>query len=79
MGDRITVPNEGEEPRAEWICDRVKVTHLPDDPQGILRISLGYAAGGPDDEPDTYCVFRGDQAACIDLLQRAVDAMEGGP
>ena len=36
-----TAGKEGEEPLAEWKHKGVSVRHMPDDEQGILRISIG--------------------------------------
>lgn len=57
-----------------WDENGVRVEHLPDDRQGILRISIG----GGDHLPikGDYCNFRGDQSQCIKLLERALAAMK---
>ena len=57
----------------EWEHDSIRVQMLPDDPQGVLRISIG---GHPDFERSEYCNFRGDQARCIRLLERCLAAMK---
>jgi hypothetical protein len=74
---RITGGNKGEKPLAEWQFKTVHVRHMPEDEHGILRISIG----GGDDTPIqlNYCVFRGSRGHCIDLLRKALKAMEAGP
>jgi hypothetical protein len=57
----------------EWQHCGVRVQMLPDDEQGVLRISIG---GHPDHKPSEYCNFRGDQGRCISLLQRCLAAMQ---
>lgn len=57
----------------EWMHDGIRVQMLPDDPQGVLRISIG---GHPDFERSEYCNFRGDQGKCIALLERCLTAMK---
>lgn len=57
----------------EWTHDGLRVQMLPDDPQGVLRIS----AGGHDEiKPSEYCNFRGDQGKCIALLEKCLAAMK---
>lgn len=72
----ITGGNEGDEPLAVWDFANVQCKHLPDDEQGILRISIG---GGQTPVPLNYCVIRGDLGQCIDLLSRALDALRAAP
>ncbi len=69
----ITAGTEGEEPLAEWKHKGVGVRHMPDDEQGILRISIG---GGDTPVPLNYCVFRGSVGPCIDLLEKAIAALK---
>ena len=57
----------------QWEWDRIRVQMLPNDPQDVLRISIG---GHPDINPSEYCNFRGDQAACIRLMERCLEAMK---
>ena len=64
----------GEEPLAAYKASNgVHVRLMPDDPQGILRISIG----GGDKLPVTmnYCTVRGDIWQCIELLEKAVAAL----
>jgi hypothetical protein len=73
----ITGGKEGEESIAEWKARGVHVRQLPDDEQGILRISIG---GSQDTSfPLNYLVFRGKQSACIELLREALIALQKGP
>jgi len=49
----------------------IRITKQPDDPHGILRISLG---GIP--EIGYYCVYRGTKEQVIDCLGKALIAMK---
>ena len=61
----------------EWKRKGIHVRELPPDEHGILRISIG---GGPDTPTAVdYCVFRGSHGKCVDLLRRALIAMQEGP
>lgn len=73
---KITGGTEGEPVIAEWKNDGVTVRQLPPDEHGILRISVG---GGETPVPLNYLVFRGDQGKCVDLLRKALMALEHGP
>lgn len=66
----ITCGVPGESVLGEWEAEGIDVMRRPHDPQNILRISV---AGM------NYCVFRGNRAACIDLLERAAKAMKQKP
>jgi len=71
---KITGGAEGEQSLAEWEHSGVVVRHLPPDEHNILRISIG---GGRDTPVElNYCVFRGNRGSCIDLLRKALKAME---
>lgn len=72
----ITGGADGEPIIAQWKAFDVGVRHLPDDEHGILRISIG---GGETPLPLNYCVFRGNHQACIELLRKALKALEQGP
>ena len=72
----ITAGKEGEEPLATWNAHNVQCQHLPDDEQGVLRISIG---GGRTPVPMNYCVIRGDLGQCIELLERAIVALREAP
>ena len=69
----ITAGKEGEAPIAEWKFNGVSVRRLPRDEQDIIRISIG---GGETPVSLNYCVFRGDHGACVDLLRKALAALE---
>ena len=73
---QITAGKEGEEAIEEWQRHGVHVRHLPNDEQGILRISIG---GGETPVPLNYLVFRGNHSACVDLLRQALRALQDGP
>lgn len=75
-GSQITGGKPGESPLAEWEANGVGVRQLPPDEHGILRISIG---GGETPVPLNYLVFRGDHGACVDLLRKALVALELGP
>lgn len=70
---KITAGAEGETPLAEWDHNGIRVTHMPPDEQGILRISIG---GGVIQCPFKYATFRGDRGLCISLLKQAIAALE---
>lgn len=71
---KITGGDEGEQPLAEWEYKGVACRHMPPDEHGILRISIG---GGTETPVEVnYCVFRGNRGHCIDLLRKALKAME---
>lgn len=66
----------GESVLSEWKANGVGVRQMPPDEHGVLRILVG---GGETPIPLNYCVFRGDHSACIDLLRKALTALEAGP
>lgn len=62
----------------EWeAANGVHIRQMPDDPQGILRISIG----GGDHLPVVvnYCTFRGGRKRCVELLRKALAALHDGP
>ena len=73
----ITVGSDKEKPLAGWEHGGIQVRHLPDDEQGILRISIG----GGDHTPVVlnYCTIRGSVGECIKLLERAIEALRAAP
>ena len=74
---QITAGRPDEAVIAHWSRDKVSVTQLPDDEHGILRVSIG---GGQDLPFEcNYLTFRGDYDKCVDLLRKALSALEGGP
>lgn len=72
----ITGGKVGEQPLDGWKSNKFHVQQMPDDEQGILRISIG---GGITIEQLNYLVFRGDRLACLNLLRTAVKALEKRP
>lgn len=66
----ITAGAPGETPIREWSKGVMEIKKMPDDPQGVLRISVGGGVGFD------YCVFRGSQDACRTLLKQAWQALE---
>lgn len=73
----VTAGYDDELELARWKSNGIEVVHRPDDPQGILRISIG----GGDDLPVRldYCTIRGSVGKCIDLLERAARALRDAP
>lgn len=74
----ITGGEPHEKELGSWKASNgVHCRHMPDDPQGILRIS----AGGGEDLPVTmnYVVVRGKIGQCIDLLEKALVALRECP
>jgi hypothetical protein len=57
----------------EWHHDGIRIQMLPDDPHGMLRVSIG---GHPTIERSEYCNFRGDQGKAIALLERCLSGMK---
>lgn len=72
----ITGGKEDEPVLNEWKRKGVHVRQLPDDEHGILRISVG---GGETPVPLNYLVFRGNHTRCVDLLRKALIALQEGP
>ncbi len=72
----ITAGKEGEVELASWRHKRFHVRHMPNDEQGILRISCG---GGETPLPMNYLVFRGSVGRCIQLLEGALAAIKKAP
>lgn len=73
----ITGGYEGEEPLQEYqAANEVHVRRLPPDPHGLIRISVG----GGDNLPIrcNYLVFRGNPKQAIQLLRKALTALEEG-
>lgn len=75
---QITAGKEGEESLAEWKAKGVFCRHMPDDEQGILRISVGGCGEGAPIEMN-YCTIRGGVGACIQLLEKAIRALKQAP
>jgi hypothetical protein len=73
----ITGGKDDEQVLNEWKRRGVHVRELPRDEHGILRISIG---GGSDTPVElNYCVFRGAHHKCVDLLRKALMALQEGP
>lgn len=78
QASQITLGKPGEEPLARWKASNgVYVTHMPNDEQGILRISCG----GGDNLPVrvNYVTIRGSLGECIELLKKAIAALRECP
>lgn len=73
---QITSGRDGEEAIESYDFKSVHVKKLPDDPDGVLRISIG--GGKTIEGPINYCVYRGNKDRCISALKRALLAMERG-
>ena len=72
----ITAGKPGEKALAEWEHEGLLVRHMPDDEQGILRISIG---GGVSWAQLEYCVYRGDTTRCAYMLEQAAKALRNKP
>lgn len=71
--NRITAGKPGETPLQEARCGAFHIRQMPDDPDSLLRISIGSVPvieGG-------YFVFRGHPNLVHELLSEALDALEG--
>lgn len=76
-GGVIAGGEPGEPVLQRWELDGMQCVVRPNDPQGILRISIG---GGPELPGGMgYCTIRGDKQQCIELLTRALQALQAGP
>lgn len=73
----ITAGKEGEKELASWKAHGMNVCVRPDDPHGILRISVG--GGDKTPVPLNYCTVRGNIGDCINLLERAIRALKASP
>lgn len=74
----IAAGEKDEQELSSWkASNSVHCRHLPDDPQGILRLSIG----GGEHLPVTmnYVVVRGKIGQCIDLLEKALVALRECP
>jgi hypothetical protein len=74
----ITAGEDNEQELASWKASNgVHCRHLPDDSQGILRLSIG----GGEHLPVTlnYVVVRGKIGECIELLEKALVALRECP
>jgi hypothetical protein len=74
----IAAGEKDEQELGSWkASNSVHCRHLPDDPQGILRLSIG----GGEHLPVTmnYVVVRGKIGKCIELLEKALVALRECP
>ena len=67
--NEITAGSVGEEVLLEGQAKNLLVHRLPDDPDGVLRISVGSLG------ERGYCVFRGEPNEVDRLLSRAINAL----
>ena len=67
--NEITAGKVGEEVLYDGMHKGVLVRRLPDDPDGVLRISVGEYGG------QAYLVFRGNMQSVDALLSRALKAL----
>ena len=74
---QITTGKDSEEALAKWKYKGVFVTHMPDDEQGILRISAGGGTNTPVNL--NYCTIRGSVGQCIQLLENVIEALKKSP
>lgn len=73
---QITTGKPGEDVVQQFESGGVQCVQLPDDEQGILRISIGGGDHLPTSRPMNYCNFRGDAGMCIALLEKCLNAMK---
>lgn len=74
----IAAGSRNERPGATWRASNgMHCQIMPDDPQGILRVSVGGGPGLPV-EVD-YTTIRGDVGKCIALLEKAIAALKECP
>lgn len=74
----IAAGEKDERELCSWkASNSVHCRHLPDDPQGILQLSIG----GGEHLPVTmnYVVVRGKIGQCIELLEKALVALRECP
>lgn len=72
---QITSGKRGEQALAKYDAQGVHVVKMPDDEQGILRISIG---GGIPNVNVNYCTYRGDKQRCIEMIEKALGALKAG-
>ncbi|MFZ2803979.1 MAG: hypothetical protein WA001_02035 [Patescibacteria group bacterium] len=70
--NRITAGEIGEAVLYDKEHRGIQVRRLPNDPLGVLRLSIGES---PDMCSSAYLVFRGKRGQCIALLERALAAL----
>jgi hypothetical protein len=64
--ENVITAGDDEQPLRGWKHRGMSIQQMPDDPQGVLRISVGGNVGFG------YCTFRGPREACRTLLQQAL-------
>ena len=69
----ITAGRDGERVLFNEPARGVLVRRLPDDPDRVLRISIGCPEW---DSQQAYLVFRGESSRVYDLLRKALKAMQ---
>ena len=75
---QITAGKQGEEPIATWkATNGIHAKWMPEDEQGILRISVGGGDNLP--VPMNYLTIRGGVGECIALLEKAIAALRECP
>lgn len=72
----ITAGAPGEPIIGRWNHNGIEVVRRPDDPLGIVRISVGGGVNDVNDEPCDYVVFRGDPGKCVAMLRNALVALD---
>lgn len=75
QASQITAGKKDEVPLAKWKHLGMHVTHMPNDEQGITRISIG----GMENMSGDYCVIRGGVGRCIQMLEQALAALRKAP
>lgn len=75
---RITAGAPSEPVLAKWDHGQITIIQRPEDPQAILRISVGGGDRSPQNTVN-YCVFRGNRTACAYLLEQAAKALREKP
>lgn len=71
--NQLTAGFRGESSTGEETHHGILCRKMPDDPLRVTRISVGESL---DVKPSAYCVFRGDKLTVLDLLRRAIKALE---
>jgi hypothetical protein len=72
---QITTGKPGEEVIQTFEVGNIQFVQLPDDEQGIVRISVGGGDHLNLSRPINYCNFRGDPGKVIKLLKRCLAGM----
>ncbi len=75
-GNAITTGAIGERVLWEGWMRNTHVTHLEDDPDGVLRLSIGEHLSITGSR---YCVYRGPKSEIVRLLKRTLKSLGGIP